>query len=60
MCGSVRLTVRDLCYSRTQGGNAVCSKTKLDAKNLDGKTAREVAELNEQKAIVDLLDKHSS
>lgn len=30
----------------------------LDAKNLDGKTALEVAELNEQEEIMELFSKH--
>ena len=38
----------------------LCSNIKLDAKNLDGKTAQEVAELNEQKEIGDMLLKHST
>ena len=37
----------------------VCSKAALEPKNKDGKTALEVAELNEQKGIVDLLTKHT-
>jgi hypothetical protein len=34
-------------------------KAALEPKNKDGKTAQEVAELNEQKDIVDLLTKHT-
>jgi hypothetical protein len=37
----------------------VCSKAALDPKNKDGKTAQDVAELNEQKDIIELLTKHA-
>lgn len=37
----------------------MCSKAALDPKNKDGKTAQDVAELNEQKDIIDLLNKHT-
>lgn len=32
-----------------------CSGASLEAKNLDGKTALEVAELNEQSEVADLV-----
>lgn len=35
-----------------------CSGANVEAKNTDGKTAKEVAELNEQQAIVTLIEKH--
>lgn len=35
----------------------LCSKADTEAKNLDGKTALEVAELNKQDGVVDLLKK---
>ena len=37
----------------------VCSKAAVEPKNKDGKTALEVAKLNEQKDIVDLLSKNT-
>lgn len=36
-----------------------CSKAALEPKNKDGKTAQDVAELNEQKDIIELLTKHT-
>ena len=36
----------------------ICSGAKVDAKNNDGKTASEVAELNERPEIVVLIEKH--
>jgi hypothetical protein len=37
----------------------VCSKATLEPKNKDGKTAQDVAELNEQKDIIELLTNQS-
>ena len=36
----------------------ICRGCKIDAQNTDGKTAKEVAELNEQEAIVKLIEKY--
>ena len=61
-CTLVVVSVSDKIEEVKRQNNAshcfICSGAKVDAKNNDGKTASEVAELNERPEIVVLIEKH--